>query len=290
MEELRLPSSYSTTEIKPFSRHETNQNVAKVWAAPDYWLDEFHQLTRGVPRVQDYAFNMDRAHPSTALDRLRPDGKLLRDIFRQQLSHALTKTGPDVEVSKLCAALIALPRPVPLTDLSAILGSTEPQIIDICTDLAPGIRVQDETASFADEDFEEFVLAESEEELAWVRERAAERLISRASHDRYAALHVATMLVSAGRGKDLLKLVEEEPVPLSVTDPVLRREAELQRLRLAIKVCREAGDVVHALRFVLIGAEGVRTETALRRILVDNPDLAARFAPETVSRLTPFRH
>ena len=127
--------------------------------------------------------------------------------------------------------------------------------------------------------------AEGKGELARARARAADWLLSRADHDRYAALHVAAALVAAGRGEDLLRLVEEEPAPTTVTDPVLRREAELQRLRLAIKVCREAGNVVRALRFVLIGAEGVKTETALRRLLANNPDLAVRFAPETARRL-----
>ena len=43
--------------------------------------------------------------------------------------------------------------------------------------------------------------------------------------------------------------------------------------------------MARALRFVLIGAEGVKTEKALRQLLADNPDLAVRFAPETAKRL-----
>ena len=285
LETLKLPHSYPTREIEPFSRKETGENVAKRWAAPDPWIDDFHHFSGGVPRVQAYAFEVNGAHPATALDRLRPDGKSLRDIFRQQFLHAITNSGAPAEVASLCAALITLPRPVPLPDLAAILESTEAQLTDICVDLAPGVRFQEGAVGFADEDFEEFVRAEGEDEIAHVRESAAERLLSRAGCDRYAALHVAAALVAAGRGEDLLKLVEGEPAPTNIADPVLRREAELQRLCLAIKVCREAGDVARALRFVLIGAEGIRTETALRRLLVNNPDLAARFAPETARRL-----
>ena len=284
---LQLPRSYSTREIEPFSLQETAENVARVWAAaPHPWIDDFHHLSNnGVPRVQDYAFKVDGAHPSIALDRLRPHGKSLGDIFQQQFRQALTKSGTPTEVARLCAALIVLPRPVPLSDLAAVLESTEPQLTDICTDLAPGVRLQDGTVSFADEDFEVFVRAEGERELARARERAAAWLLSRADHDPYAALHVAAALVAAKRGEDLLNLVEAEPAPTTVTDPVLRREAELQRVRLAIKVCREAGDLARALRFVLIGAEGVKTEAALLRLLLDNPDLAARFAPQTARRL-----
>ena len=286
-ENLRLPRSYCTREIKPFSRQETGKHVAGVWDAPDPWIDDFHNFSNGVPRVQNYALKVDGAHPRTALDRLRPSGKSLGEIFQQRFRHALMKSGTqsDTEIARLCAALIALPRPVPLSDMAAILGGTEPRLADICTDLAPGIRLQDGTVGFADEDFENFVRTEGEGELAYVREHTAEWLLSRADDDGYAALHVATALVAAGRGKDLLNLVEEEPAPMCVADPVLRREAKLQRLRLAIKVCREAGDAARALRFVLMGAEGAKTETALRRLLVDSPDLAARFAPETARRL-----
>ena len=282
---LQLPRSYSIRDIEPFSRKETSENVARVWAAPDSWIDDFHHFSSGIPRVQTYAFEVDGSHPSTALDRLRPDGKVLGDIFRQQFDCALTKSGTPAELARLCAALITLPRPIPLSDLAAILDSTEPQLADICADLAPGIRLQDGAVGFADEDFEEFVRAEGEGELAHVRARTASRLLPRADHDCYAALHVAAALVAAGRGDALLQLVERESAPSSVADPVLRREAELQRLRLAIKVCREAGNVARALRFVLIGAEGVKTETALRGLLMNNPDLAARSAPETARRL-----
>ena len=286
LETLQLPRSYCLKEIAPFSRQETSENVARIWAAaPPSWVDDFHHFSDGVPRVQDYAFKVDGAHPRTALDRLRPHGKSLPDIFQQQFDLALTKSGSSTEVARLCAALIALPRPVPLSDLAEVLESTEPEITDVYTDLAPGVRLQDGAVSFADEDFEAFVRAEGESELERARVRAADWLLSRADQDRYAALHVAAALVAAGRGEDLLHLVEAEPAPTAVTDPVLRREAEFRRLRLAIKVCREAKDMARALRFVLIGAEGVKTETAVRQLLSNNPDLAARFAPETARRL-----
>ena len=142
IEDLRLPSSYQMIEIEPFSRPETAENVIRAWSAPGSWIDDFHHLSSGVPRVQAYAFEVDGAHPSTALDRLRPGGKSLDEVFRQQFDRALRKSGNPTEVASLCAGLISLPRPVPLRDLAAVLGSTEAQITDVCVDLAPGIRLQ----------------------------------------------------------------------------------------------------------------------------------------------------
>lgn len=285
LDQLRLPSWYQTIEIEPFSRRETAENVGRVWSAPEHWIDDFHHLSGGVPRVQAYAFEVDGEHPSAALDRLRPDGKSLDEVFRQQFAAALTKSGNPAEVARLCAALIVLPRPVPLRDLAAVLNSTEALLSDVCADLAPGIRLYDGRVSFADEDFEYFVRREGASHLEEIHRAAASWLLSRAAHDQYAALNVAAALVAAGRGADLLELVEREPAPPAVTDPVLRREAEIQRLRLAIKVCREAGDAPRALRFVLIGAEGIKTEDAIRELLVNHPDMAAQFARATAGRL-----
>lgn len=109
--------------------------------------------------------------------------------------------------------------------------------------------------------------------------------MSRRESDSYAAQHVAGLLAASGSGNELLDLVEREPSPAAIDDPVKRREAELARLRLAISFCRKAGDSERALRFVLIGGEGGKTERALRALLSDNPDLAVRFAADTAGRL-----
>lgn len=285
LDHLSLPQSYAIIEVAPFSQAETAENVSHWWNVSESWIEDFHHLSGGVPRVQAYALKGEDGHPSAVLDRLRPTGKTLEEIFHQQFRDALSKNGMDTEVKRLCAGLIALPRPIPLTDLAAVLNISEAQLVDVSSDLAPGIRLQDDTVGFADEDFENFIRDEAQEDLEGVRQSAAERLLSRAGQDRYAALNVAAALVAADRGSDLLRLVETEPAPSAVMDPVLRREAELQRLRLAIKVCRDAGDVPRALRFVLMGAEGIKSEGSLRKLLADNPDLAARFAPETAGRL-----
>jgi hypothetical protein len=80
-------------------------------------------------------------------------------------------------------------------------------------------------------------------------------------------------------------LVEREPVPRVVSDPIQQREVEVQRLTLAVAASRAAGDPSRALRYLLIGAEGHRKDEALQNLLADNPDLAARFAADTVGRL-----
>lgn len=283
--EVALPRSFLMAEIRPFTREETETHVRRTWDAPAAWLDAFHRLTAGVPRVQTYALDLGDAHPENAIERLLPGGRTLDQVFREQFERALLKSGSPSDVAKFCAGLIALARPVPLPDLAAVLAIPEPALVDICADMAPAIRLEGGRVSFADEDFEHFVREESTPALEEVTAAAAAWLAARCGTDAYSAQHVAGALVAAGKGGQLLDLVEGEPSPAIIPDPVQRREAELTRLRLAISVCRNAGDAARAMRFVLIGAEGLRTERALRALLSDNPDLAVRFAAETAGRL-----
>ncbi len=283
--EIALPRSFVTAEIRPFTRAETEAHVRRTWDAPADWLDAFHQLTVGVPRVQSYAMDLGDAHPKNAIERLLPGGRTLDQVFREQFKRALIKGGSPSDIAKFCTGLIALARPVPLPDLAAVLSIPEPALVDICNDMVPAIRLEARKVSFADEDFEHFVREEGTLAHEEVTAAAATWLAARSGSDAYAAQHVAGVLVAAGRNAELLDLVEEEPSPAIIVDPVQRREAELNRLRLAISVCRDAKDTSRAMRFVLIGGEGLKTERALRALLSDNPDLAVRFAPETAGRL-----
>ncbi len=285
---LGLPPNYLKIEVKPFEQEETRRYVDRKWpSAPHSWVEDFHHYSNGIPRVQDIVFAAAAGKPSDALQRLLPGGKSLEAIFKERFRAAIQKADAESTLTKFCAALIALPRPVPLSALAHILEETEPQIVDICQDLAPSIRHHDGQIGFADEDLEEFVRNVGADDLADVRVRVARLMLDNKDEDRYAALNVASALRSANLRAELLHLVKAQPVPPAhlLSDPILRREVELQRLGLAMAVCREAGNVSQALRFVLMGVESIRTEAALHQLLTNNPDLAVRFAEESVRRL-----
>ncbi len=286
IDQLQLPRSYAKAEVEAFTHGETDKYIHGVWPhATRSDVEDFHRLSGGIPRVLAYAAKGNDKSIPTALDKLRPDGKSLEDIFEQSFDEALKKSGMHVELTKLFAGLISLPRPVPLNHLAAVLEASELQVADFCADLAPGIRLDDEVVGFADEDYEEFARARGAEELANICQRAAHWLLSQADADPYAAAGVAALLVEAERGEDLLNLVESDALPKAIADPIVRNEVAAQRLRLAIRVCRSGGDTARALRFVLIGADGIKTEAAMRELLADNPDLAVRFAASTVERM-----
>jgi hypothetical protein len=283
---LELPPSFNLIEIMGFERDETAAHVRGVWKeAPDEWIDDFHHLSRGNPRVQRYALDYAGAEPALALDHLRPRGKSLDNVFREQLDHALHKVGRYQDIKAFCAGLVALPRPIPLEYVSTVTELSEPHVRDLCADLAPGVRLTSGLIGFADEDFEHFMRTEAEEQIDSIRARIADQFFSRHKSDAYAATHVAAALLEAGRGTEIIDLINSEQEPTAIGDPVLRREAQLQRLRIAMKVCRETGNDVDAMLTLLIGAEALKTDAAIRSMLVENPDLAAHFARDTSSRI-----
>ena len=283
---LNLPHDFTRYEITGFGRDETAAHVRGRWQdAPDTWIEDFHHLSRGNPRVQQYALDYAGSEPARALDYLRPHGKELDQVFWEQLENARHKTGYEQDITAFCAGLIALSRPVPVADLSAVTDLSEAHLRDLCADLAPGVRLSEGLIGFADEDFEHFIRTEAELQLGPIQTRIADHFVRRHKSDAYAAAHVATALLIAGRGPEIINLINTEHEPKAIGDPVLRRETQLQRLQIAMKVCREAGNTVDAMLTLLIGAEALKTDTAIRQMLVDNPDLAAYFARDTSSRV-----
>ena len=97
-----------------------------------------------------------------------------------------------------------------MTDLS------EPQLRDLCADLAPGVRLTNGSIGFADEDFEHFIRTEAEAQLGPIQRRIADHFVSRHRSDAYAAAHVASALLVAGRGQEIIGLINTEHEPTAI--------------------------------------------------------------------------
>ena len=282
--QLDLPASYKHIELSPFDLPQTTEFVHRRTHPSTQWITDFHDLSGGVPRVQSYALDQLEGDPEAVLNRLRPTGQNLNDVFGARLDAAIRKSGRS-DVGRLCAGLITMPRPVPVDALAQITKLQPVQVLDICSDLAPGVKLRDNLLSFADEDFEEFLRHRDTAEMAAAQKATASWMLAQCALNQYAAMHIAQALVTTDRHMELIELVDLEPSPVIIADPVIRREAEISRLRLAIQACHTISDIPRALQFVLRGSEGMKTEAALRDLLLANPEMAATFAYETVGRL-----
>lgn len=283
--DLRLPSFFLPLPLGGFTPEETEEYVrATIPGVPQAWIDDFHALSGGVPRVQRYAIENGMRLPEGPLSLLRPSGKTLSVIFEEIFAEALRKFGiPDGFVA-FCAALVALPRPIPIDYCAKISTFSRQVVMDLCADLAPGLQVEGGSIAFADEDIEDFIRQKAATKLDQMFNSAADVLWADRDKNDYSASHVATILFATGRKSQLLELIETEGEPSVIIDPMRRREVRLSRIKLGVKLANDREDLPAALRALLSGAEAVKTDDAISNLINSNLDLAAAFAEESATR------
>ncbi len=284
LDSLSIPDKYNSVEISNFSLEETTLNVSRQYpSATKTWIEDFHNLSNQNPRVQSYAFDYAGSDPSKAIDFLRPNGKGLDQIFEARFEEAILKEGDVDALSLVCSSLIALPAPVPKRHLASVVGISIERINDVVSDL-PGMRVLEDEVGFLDEDVEFFVRKKAEPKLLEAYQRSAAHFYANHENDEYSAMHLASALFSAGQGQKIIKIIQESEAPLAIKDQIIRREVQRQRLQLAMKVCRSAGEPADAIFTLLVGAEAIKTDDAVDKIIAENPDLSIHFASDTVGR------
>lgn len=288
-EALRLGSAFQFVEVPPFTEAELGGLCALEGRSPSpAWLTDAYQLSGGNPRVLAYAFKYADETGRDALEYLRPTGKTLDGVFEERIREALSKSGDEAAFDRLSAALSALQRPIAVPLLARVAGLTEPALRDVLSDMAPGLLERGGAVMFSDEDFEHFIDERARPHVPAALQVVADELFRDHEVNAYCAEHVATALLAAGRGAALLKLAHDVPEPKAIRDPVRRREVQLQRLKLAMRVARQAGDTVKSITVILRGARALRTDSAVRKMLNENTDLAARFAASSLKRNVLF--
>jgi hypothetical protein len=283
---LKLPANVTEVPCPPFSLEETKQFVALKFATPSKdWIEQFHALSGGVPRVQDYAMSAGDGDLESTLNALRPGGKNVADVLRKLFHDATKRSGNDGLYPIYMSSIAALPAPIPPTHLAAVCGVQESEILDFVQDTRPSLRVEEDGISIADEDVEDFIRAEGQAEIAKARQTICDHFATVYTSNTYAAVNYADLLASAGRADAILPIIETDLAPAAIADPIIRREVQLRRLRLAQSACRAAGNSVASMKVVLLSAEASKDEAFLADILNQHPDLSTRFARSSLVRL-----
>lgn len=97
---------------------------------------------------------------------------------------------------------------------------------------------------------------------------------------------MAEHLFQASRHDDVVRLALEGPEPAVVRDEMLRLQVRRRRIALALRAAAAGGRQDEALRLTLLAAEAARSNTALKELLRERPELAFRYGdPRTVVRL-----
>lgn len=185
---------------------------------------------------------------------------------------------------RLVAALAFLPAPATLTAVADLAGTIEAIVKDFVLDLPAGLRLKNYGITIADEDFDKFIKDQSEHLKAQSQQAIATQFLASYHSDAYSSLHLADALVDAGRAGEILKVIQDDPQPKAIADPILRRQVQVRRLKLSLAACRSAGSSIDALKTVLISAEAERDETTLASVMSKDLDLSVDFGGTSLRR------
>jgi hypothetical protein len=284
---LNLPARAASVPCPEFTPAETRA-FSDLFIAPpasQVWVDQFHHFTRAIPRVQSVAMKAGSAEPTKVMQFLMPDGKGLADVLEAQLREAALKVGDEKFHQDCIAALSALPPPIPVKYLAEVCSVSESIVTDFINDIAPSLRLESAGVTIADEDTEDFLEAASKANRKRILTQACIVLAPVMETDAYAATHYCDLLTADGRAQEVLSIVEKDLEPKGISDPVVKREVQLRRLRLAMNACASKSDPTDMIKVALLGAEATKDEAALRELLEQRPELSVRFAEASLQRL-----
>ncbi|MBU1744032.1 MAG: hypothetical protein KJ649_03925, partial [Proteobacteria bacterium] len=282
---LRLPSHTPDVICPPFTLEESRQHLEIAFSAPSYSLvEQFHNLSNENPRVQAYAIAAANGDRARVLEALLPGGKNLADVLRASFNIALNKLGQPQIFEKLVGALAFLPAPIAVPSMARIAGCNEDTVRDLALDLAPGLRLHGNDVTIADEDFEAFIKDKGSPNRGTIIANIAEDFIATFQTDPYSSIHVADACINASRARDVLSVIEQDPQPAAIGDPIVRRQVQVRRLKLSLSACREAGSTTDALKTVLISAEAERDDSTLNDVLEKELDLSVEFGGSSLRR------
>jgi hypothetical protein len=282
---LRLPATAREVICPPFSLEETRVYLrSTIPDASDEAVRYFHDLSRGVPRVQAYAL-ATASEMSQVLEVLLPAGKSLGDVLKTTFEIALQKLGQPDLFEHLLAALAFLPPPANIFAIANVVNTTEETVRDLAIDLSPGLRLENDVVSISDEDYENYIRSGSERHRATTQKKIAEHFLATFLARSYSAIHIADSLVAVGRGAEVLTVIEKDPQVQAVDDPIVRRQVQIRRLKLSLASYVGTDHVTEALKTVLLSAEAERDEGTIRDVLEKEMDLSVEFGGSSLRRL-----
>ncbi|WCM24690.1 NACHT domain-containing protein [Paraburkholderia bryophila] len=294
-ERLSAPTDAHQIELRPFTQAETTELLLRTYPeATDEESAEFAFLSSGNPRVQ--ALALSRKLPiEHMLKELGPTPSSIERAIGELLQRAIDKLkdqGGNAEATQIdliCQGLAVLRPLVPISILAQISGIPESAIRSFAFDLGRPLLVKGNSLHFLDEPAETWFRERFKPDSANLASFLA-RLGPLAKGSSYVASTLPQLLLSAGRMDELVEMaLSEEGLP--TTNPLERRDVELQRLTFALKACLQNGRYADAAKLALKSGGEAAGEARQTRLIQDNTDIAAILLPpdriaELVSRRT----
>ncbi len=285
--DLRLPSNAESIELKNFDEEESAAFLKTFFPdASSTQVSDFHSYSAGIPRRQAYALNQKQEGVEAVLGALTPKGTTIEGVIDKQLEDARKKLGIDTEIDGVCKSLVCLPTPIPIQHVVALSSVNEKAVRDFCEDMFPGLNVERDAISFADEDFETHLETLYKEALPDYQLKATEYLLKAAKRCIYAAENVAYFLFQSEQYEELFSITMDKNSLELIADPILKKNVFFNRAKLALKSAIKNDSKETLLKLLLIAAKAAKTDKAVRKLITEHADLTAKYGDyQTVQRL-----
>lgn len=278
---LDPPPATVVVPIGPFTEGETLANLqARGFAPGAAQLAEFHRLTSRNPRVQAAIVDEGGTLPEM-LARLGPRPLDVDGTIRIVLARALARVEDEwvqaaerVRLKEICRALATL-RPLLPIEIVARIADVPPGMVrSFVQDIGGAIIVAGDALQFRDEPTESWFRDTYKPDAGQIG-AFVDRVAPLAPESAYVAASLPQLLLEAKRFDELVRLaLTGGALP---TEPLARREVELQRLQFAIKAAIRQQRLADAARLALKAANESAAQGRQQRLLAANSDLASRF-------------
>ncbi|MFC7523133.1 NACHT domain-containing protein [Parapedobacter sp. GCM10030251] len=288
MESLGLPLHTRKIEVPPFSYSETKAYLeANFPSVNREQIEEFRRLTQSVPRVMFYALELPGDGINDKMLPLKPDGKTLDQIFGIRIQE-VGRRAEEKEVTSFLKHMICLPRPVPLKIIQTVSNLSDGTLSDIGTDFWREIVRRENEFTFRDEDFETY-LRQAYPPTTESYRKIARALLDQAGSHEYASVHLAVFLDKSGMHATLKEIVLERQYLAFPIDPIKNKEVFVERARTAMKSSLADFNAQDFIKLQVVSAEAAKTNKVLEDILIDQPDLAAKYGNLQTNRKFYFQ-
>ena len=251
----------------------------------------FHMNSSGNPRIQSYVLDPKRpSRPEDVDGCINQAARTPAELFDDLLDTAIYSRPSADDSQKWIAVLMALERPIRLESLSLVLEASTDDVNEFCRALVPGVRIEQNTLAFRDEDFEAHVRSKCPARaIIEARGLIADcYMILKDRHD-WAAKALAGHLFNSKRLNQLIALTIEDGEPSVILDPLARKQIYLHRVGLALRAMPETGST-DSLKLLARAAATKHSDAVLTTLILEKPELAMQYAdPLAVARVYEAR-
>lgn len=291
---LEAPPDAQEIKLRPFSDKETGRHLRGSYpSATDQDILEFSVLSSSNPRVQALALSQNLPLQEM-LKRLGPEpttvDRAIGELLDREVARLRDKEGA-IEASQIeviCQGLAILRPLVPIPVLAKLSGTSESAVRTFALSLSRPLLVKGNSLHFRDEPSETWFRERFKPESSDLS-RFLERLRPLATQSSYAAAALPQLLLEAGNMGELIELaLSGEGLPS--TNPLEKRDVELQRLTFALKACLEQKQYLAATKIAIKSGAECAGEQRQNNLIQDNTDIAAELmAPDRVEELVSRR-